>query len=1106
MAGAPETTFRSRSGLCANTEVLLNWLLSGLSGRGLLNAPLNSKFEDCIICIQAHRSVVFCKRDVHAEVVARTAAWESCEVINTTRDEEADSDVYDAKVIGVFMNMVDDCSSIGVALRESDLAGLDAKPDSSRSDDIKMALERWPLIQAYAYDDYGRGFLTLSKQIVNIETSLAQRAYTLWDLPSVMEVMTSLSSSLQRAWDEAMLLQDKHGLSGRREAQTSLVEGPLVDFFEYGRLTVSDDDVLEVQGLQADATPSCGSMALPQPRVLLGSSSAQIVGGNVGQEAVPDSSPLHAIWEAVEPVSGLAATRTIAMGALLRGGSQDLQCQRCHALLRAYGAAEACFRSLAAQPALFTTAGSDLGRAAQSCVQTSFPEVRGAIHATHVTVDALGMQSQCRGGVQLVFLRVAIANLTCPSTGEALGAVAYGDTFFIAQPSPVAPLAGGPALMAERLPAFAFWPSHEDVAIAEKVQMGLNSALGIGIPEGPYVALGHRPDLRVPVGPRPTFPDPLLLGTAVEKDFRSSLALNIAGPGARPVVGNAQGSGWAFASGKVVFCSPRSGHIVLEVLCDSRGLRSSDAGSGLLWVPARLLRVELDGSLAESTAGSLCGMLAVAVTPGVIAAWRANLQAPVQELEDGMLDLQWLAYASEAAASRGQLLDMVALTAAHTGNMPNTTLELAFNEPSAMRPVSAAACASCRCIWLTGLPGCGVIDMAVALCMAVDAGLVDTCEALGDEAFGAGVFAADVPRVIPALVQRMQAKAAHHSTLVVCDTMFPVAEVLNALRCTDSFSAQFSIAHVVSIVEPLVAYPWNTARHPLLLSRVHRGWVSTVTVQDTRHLADAGTSSSSSTREWGLLADRLLKELHALRGQAAVLRQPSVSGLVDSLQPESISSSALQSLALPGAFDPGYSSKAGVSPFCVPSSALVGLFVPLTVPLDVDTLQLQCAACLEAAVKAANPAAGKLTASPRWKGLFCIEAHVRGAAGQDLWLDLQSARQRLADGSALADFSVVMTARGNATPPRHWAYPLNQPSGMMWWFAGRAVEATALRSEIDAVLASCRLVPPAEMPLRTPDGLSPGEMAALEESAARQGLPEGCFFDGTHYMNADGLE
>lgn len=104
--------------------------------------------------------------------------------------------------------------------------------------------------------------------------------------------------------------------------------------------------------------------------------------------------------------------------------------------------------------------------------------------------------------------------------------------------------------------------------------------------------------------------------------------------------------------------------------------------------------------------------------------------------------------------------------------------------------------------------------------------------------------------------------------VVVCDALHPPAEILPVLEEHDVFAQRFIVSYVISVLDPLVAIPWATMRHPLVMNRTHRGWSSVVVL-------------SSQRNDVGVYIDRLCRELRALRGDGAVLPDALIGTLLE---------------------------------------------------------------------------------------------------------------------------------------------------------------------------------------------------------------------------------
>eukprot|EP00435_Cladocopium_sp_Y103_P067901 s465_g30.t1 len=86
--------------------------------------------------------------------------------------------------------MVKDCQTLGVFVGQNEL-----------SQDLKMTVEKWPVVQAFGYDEFGMGFMTLNRQLVNLEPKLAE-IFSSWDATAVSWAKQTMPK-LQKAWAEA---------------------------------------------------------------------------------------------------------------------------------------------------------------------------------------------------------------------------------------------------------------------------------------------------------------------------------------------------------------------------------------------------------------------------------------------------------------------------------------------------------------------------------------------------------------------------------------------------------------------------------------------------------------------------------------------------------------------------------------------------------------------------------------------------------------------------------------------------------------------------------------------------------------------------------------
>lgn len=258
---------------------------------------------------------------------------------------------------------------------------------------------------------------------------------------------------------------------------------------------------------------------------------------------------------------------------------------------------------------------------AEEFLAAHYPDVKAGVAASCSILDAAGLvmaDAKFSGQPSLVFVKVVLADLCCSETQRPLGAVAYGDSAFLAPAAP--PLFPGHAVgvsLTKALPVFAFWPSAAEVKAGEEVRAGLDSVMGVGAPAIRHVALGHRPELVFPLEKRDPFPDPLELGEAMGQEFKSPFLIEVSTTEisvhlrARPVAGFAQGTARAFRSGKLTLKSVRLGHVLLKVLVGDRGIPSVEAEDGMVWV----LVMPIDADVTSLP------FMAAAVNPTLVMEW-----------------------------------------------------------------------------------------------------------------------------------------------------------------------------------------------------------------------------------------------------------------------------------------------------------------------------------------------------------------------------------------------------------------------------------------------------------------------------------------------------
>lgn len=180
--------------------------------------------------------------------------------------------------------------------------------------------------------------------------------------------------------------------------------------------------------------------------------------------------------------------------------------------------------------------------------------------------------------------------------------------------------------------------------------------------------------------------------------------------------------------------------------------------------------------------------------------------------------------------------------------------------------------------------------------------------------------------------------------------------------------------------------------------------------------------------------------------------------------------------------------------------------------MDIDRVLQCCQDCFAQAALAEAPLPGarKAAAESPWKNLFCVEARLYGCPGTKVAaLTPAEMLEALKAGNVLHWHDFVVTAGGRAPPPHAWAPPLGKVPGAVWWWCvptnSQSHGESVLRGLAESALQdSC-------LELSTPrakwarEDVPELEVARLEDELLRAGPPEGYFFDGTRYIDVDGV-
>ncbi|KAK3095428.1 hypothetical protein FSP39_014571 [Pinctada imbricata] len=252
--------------------------------------------DDLIILIRHNEVDIYCNPINYHYLLPYVSHWRNVRFHCMTDDEYEDEEAAENFKVTSFVAMVEGLQKIGIPYCHSGL-------EIGEFD--KMLLEKWPIIQAYALEDYGGGgFFTLKYETVDMGRQL-QELYSLMD-PVAMEMMLTNELTLfERQWSTAVTMIDVEMASTPQRLMEEKISEPLKSFYRHGRIGTSLEDKNEQrQG----------------PFVLFGSNTKKTMltqlknGDKVSQSDLHNTGinghAKHMICHGVSPKGPLCCTRT----------------------------------------------------------------------------------------------------------------------------------------------------------------------------------------------------------------------------------------------------------------------------------------------------------------------------------------------------------------------------------------------------------------------------------------------------------------------------------------------------------------------------------------------------------------------------------------------------------------------------------------------------------------------------------------------------------------------------------------------------------------------------------------------------------------------------
>ena len=327
----------------AGSRECLNWVLNGLNGRDVFGyTRLDSLLEEAIFLVTADSARLYTTRALWAKLEPRLGRVRRLQVWMPDAAAEEDVEEAEAHKIRAFIAMVRDLKAVGVPLPAADAGSGPA-----------AAVEAWPLVQAYALQDFealtGGGFFTQTHTVSGVGEAVRALLLQL-DAPSLAWLGFVESPRLAGCLSDCLGALDLSCDAGRpfRQSEAELFE-PALAYHTHGQLRAND--LPKASALPSNAPPdapaattpaSASGHALRRVGCLIGKRSSLLCTGGAGgasamatplcepsparpgESGGPEAAPRHVCAELAEPMGPLYAGRTYFLGSGARAPPRDI--------------------------------------------------------------------------------------------------------------------------------------------------------------------------------------------------------------------------------------------------------------------------------------------------------------------------------------------------------------------------------------------------------------------------------------------------------------------------------------------------------------------------------------------------------------------------------------------------------------------------------------------------------------------------------------------------------------------------------------------------------------------------------------------------------------
>eukprot|EP01135_Chromosphaera_perkinsii_P010339 Nk52_evm11s2118 gene=Nk52_evmTU11s2118 len=337
---------------------LINYLFMGRSGDyinhySFEDADREDNLDDVVLVVHPDRVSLYCNPKNYDALLPYFSLWRNCTVYCLPADKyDADPEFAEEYKIRSFVRMIQGCSVLAMCMGDdndpvtdngnsggehirrhltSAKSNINAPHPPTKNDADPFNVETWPLIQAYALEDFGgEGFFTMSHRVVNASSMVEREIYSVMDAEDLRYTVKKSLSKFEFHWNSMLTNVDIAATTAELDSLSQIKAAePLFSYFRYGQLGFRVENNRNFShgvprlffGAQTSKKMNADILR-PDGSAYSTDAVISTAGGDGGNEKRP---AVHMTCEASEPKGPLRCARSYFFPPAYLGGPQMMQ-------------------------------------------------------------------------------------------------------------------------------------------------------------------------------------------------------------------------------------------------------------------------------------------------------------------------------------------------------------------------------------------------------------------------------------------------------------------------------------------------------------------------------------------------------------------------------------------------------------------------------------------------------------------------------------------------------------------------------------------------------------------------------------------------------------